>query len=141
MQDFKYVDVSSHGQPNLIKNHYADAGLDIRSNEYIHIPPKESRLIETGVKIQIKEGYVGLIWSRSGLSVKHGLEVGAGCIDASYRGEIKIHLFNHSYTPVEVIKGDKIAQLLTIPIHAGLYTLTQELDETIRGGNGFGSTG
>jgi dUTP pyrophosphatase len=141
MQDFRYVDVSSHGQPNLIKDHHADAGLDIRSNECVYIPQKESRLIETGIKIQIKEGYVGLIWSRSGLSVKHGIEVGAGCIDASYRGEVKIQLFNHSYNPVEINKGDKIAQLLTIPIHVELYTLVQELDETTRGDAGFGSTG
>jgi dUTP pyrophosphatase len=141
MITFNYVDESEHGLENLFKTHKEDAGLDIRSNEDTYIQPQSSILVKTGLYLQIKEGFVGLIWPRSGLSVKHKIEIGAGCIDASYRGEIKIHLYNYSNQIFIVNKGDRIAQLLTLPIYNGLYKRSEMLTETDRGKKGFGGTG
>jgi len=126
---------------NLCKDNLYDAGLDIRSCENIKIQAKCSSLISTDLYISIPENHVGLIWSRSGLSVKHKIEVGAGCIDATYRGEVKVHLYNHSDVDYDVNIGDKIAQLLTIPININNYIEVEELEETVRGEGGFGSTG
>lgn len=125
----------------LIKKHDLDAGQDICSNEEITILPLKSKLISTNLYIEIPSNHVGLIWSRSGLSVKNKLEVGAGCIDENYRGEIKVHLYNFGSENYIVKKGDKIAQLLTIPINNKPYIKVKKLSETSRGEGGFGSTG
>lgn len=125
----------------LTKKHFEDAGQDVQSNEDIIIPGHRSKLISTNLFVEIPLGHVGLLWSRSGLSVKYQLEVGAGCIDSNYRGEVKVHLYNHSENDYEVKKGDRIAQLLTIPINLEPYKPVESLDETDRGINGFGSTG
>ena len=125
----------------LTKANYQDAGLDIKSIEDVVIAPRSSKLISTGLYIAIPNNHVGLIWSRSGLSVKYNIEVGAGCIDASYRGEVKVHLYNHSDVPFMVTAGDRIAQLLTIPVNLKPYCDVVELDSTNRGTGGFGSTG
>lgn len=127
-------------QNKLKRAHIFDAGQDICSDEDITIFAKDSALIHTGLYIAIDKNNVGLIWSRSGLSVKHKLEVGAGCIDSNYRGEIIVHLYNHSDTNYNVKKGDKIAQLLTIPIDLSEYEEVEDLDVTDRGNGGFGST-
>jgi dUTP pyrophosphatase len=126
---------------NLIKNNLQDAGLDILSNEDVVVPARNSKLISTDLYIAIPENHVGLIWSRSGLSVKHNIEVGAGCIDNTYRGEVKVHLYNHGDNDYVVSSGDKIAQLLTIPIHIYHYEQVDKLTSTERGAGGFGSTG
>ena len=125
----------------LTKINKFDAGLDVPSNEDITIPPRSSILVHTGIKIAVPDNYVGLLWSRSGLSVKHKIEVGAGCIDATYRGELMVHLFNHSDEPFEVKKGDRIAQLITMYINIHPYMKVKKLDDTGRGDKGFGSTG
>lgn len=127
--------------PSLVKKNYQDAGLDIVSNENISINPKTSAIISTGLYIEIPENHVGLIWSRSGLSVKNNIEVGAGCIDASYRGEVKVHLYNYGDNIFEIKIGDRIAQLLTIPVNLNVYTDVDELSSTDRGAGGFGHTG
>ena len=82
-----------------------------------------------------------MLWSRSGLSVKHNVECGAGCIDSSYRGEVKVHLYNHGDEVFYIKKGDRIAQLLTMPINLSDYTPVDELPDTDRGEKGFGSSG
>ena len=129
---------------NLFKQNYSDAGLDICSSMYVVIKPGESALISTGLYLEIDEGYVGILKSRSGLSVKYNLEVGAGVIDSSYRGEVKVHLYNFGKTDYFVMPKDRICQLLTIPISLDIYDKVHSLDElteTIRGIDGFGSTG
>jgi dUTP pyrophosphatase len=118
-----------------------DAGQDIFSNEDCVIKAKESQLISTGTFLEIPHNCVGLIWSRSGLSVKNKIEVGAGCIDENYRGEIKIHLYNFGDNNFQINKGDRIAQLLTIPINLENYELSHNLSSTDRGVDGFGSSG
>lgn len=125
----------------LFKKNVGDAGLDICSNEESIIKGNSSKLITTGLYISIPENCVGLIWSRSGLSVKSKIEVGAGCIDSGYRGEILIHLYNFGEEDFKIMPGDRIAQLLTIPINLNFYDEVDELDNTDRGQSGFGSTG
>jgi len=125
----------------LFKNHNIDAGLDVYSDEDTIISPRSSKLVSTNLKISIPDGCVGLLWSRSGLSVKNSIEVGAGCIDAGYTGEVKVHLYNHGDDIFNISKGDRIAQLLTIPININMYERVDELSDTERGTGGFGSTG
>ena len=138
----KFFDNAFEGD-TLTKKHVLDAGLDIKASEDVEIPAYGGRLISTGLFLAIPPGYVGLFWSRSGLSLA-GLHVGAGCIDASYRGECKVVLHNLSDKPFQVKKGDRIAQLLTVPVNLGLYEQVPSLEElcnTDRGEGGFGSTG
>jgi dUTP pyrophosphatase len=126
---------------NLTKQNGLDAGLDIKCSEECVILPGDSKLVSTGLYLQVPTGFVGLIWSRSGLSVKHKIEVGAGCIDSTYRGEIKVHLYNFGKTEFKIQKGDRIAQLLTIPVLLNIYLFTDELEPTDRAEKGFGSSG
>jgi len=125
---------------NLTKANFFDAGLDLRSAESVEIPAGDRKLIGTGVYLKIPDGCVGLLWSRSGLSYKKGIQVGAGCVDSTYRGEVKVLLFNLSKETQTVEIGDKIAQLLTFPVNLYSYVKVEELDVTERGANGFGST-
>jgi dUTP pyrophosphatase len=125
----------------MTKKNLYDAGLDICSNKNIVVQAKSSAIISTGLFLEIPDYHVGLLWSRSGLSVKNKIEVGAGCIDSSYRGEVKVHLYNHSDFDFEIKIGDRIAQLLTIPINIEFYRESEELSDTNRGSDGFGSTG
>lgn len=125
----------------LTRNNPLDAGQDVHSAEELRIPPRSSALISTELFVAVPEGCVGLLWSRSGLSVKHNIECGAGCIDAGYRGEVKVHLYNHGDKPFYINKGDRIAQLLTIPISLQNYVSVDSLPEADRGDNGFGSSG
>jgi dUTP pyrophosphatase len=125
----------------LTKKHEFDAGLDICSNENIEVPARGRQLVMTGIRLKIPDGMAGLVWSRSGLSVAHGIEVGAGLIDSTYRGELGVLLYNHSDEPFEIKKGNRIAQLVTVPIMLDTYLKVETLDETPRGEGGFGSTG
>lgn len=130
-------------QGKLYKANNLDAGQDIFSNEDVVIEANSGKLISTNLYIAVPDNHVGLIWSRSGLSVKHKIEVGAGCIDIGYRGEVKVHLYNFSNTPYKVNTGDKIAQLLTIPINLLEYKQVEEFTivESERNEKGFGSSG
>lgn len=125
----------------LLKTHRNDAGLDICSSVEIVIPARGSAIVKTDLYIEVPLGHVGMIKSRSGLSVKHKIEVGAGIIDSEYRGEVGVHLYNHGDSAYTVGKGDKIAQLLTIPVMLNLYEESETLSDSSRGENGFGSTG
>ena len=126
---------------NLFKKHHFDAGFDIESAERVIIPAGSSALISTGLHIEIPAGCVGKIWSRSGLSVKYNIEVGAGVIDHGYTGEVKVHLYNHGYDPYKVAAGDRIAQLVVLPIMLPTIVVVDKLDDSARGDGGFGSTG
>jgi dUTP pyrophosphatase len=118
-----------------------DAGYDICTNETRTVPPFSSAAFSTGLRVAIPPGYVGKVVSRSGLSFKHNIEVGAGVIDSGYRGEIRINLHNHGNGPVTFNAGDRIAQLLILKHESPEFNLVEELDETERGENGFGHTG
>jgi dUTP pyrophosphatase len=121
--------------------HAGDAGADITASEKIAIPPRERALVSTGVRLEIPEGCVGLIWPRSGLAVKKGIDCGAGVIDSHYRGEVKILLFNHSDTEFQVEPGDRIAQILIQKVERVEFHPADQLNKTTRNDAGFGSTG
>ena len=120
--------------------HPFDAGLDLYAMEDGYIRCNQSRTFDTGVHIEIPEGCVGLVKSKSGLMCKHGI-ITDGTIDAHYTGSIRVCLFNHGGSRYEVKKGDKIAQLVIVPCVLPPLELVDSLEETDRGDNGFGSTG
>lgn len=118
------------------------AGLDLYSVEDIVLGSGARELIQTGVGMDIPKGYVGIVKSRSGLAARHGLEVGAGVIDSDYRGEIKVLLYNNSLNTYHIKAGDRIAQILLIPVLMDVEVeQVYTLDQTDRGYEGFGSTG
>ena len=118
-----------------------DAGMDLYACEKAVIAPQERTLIATGIAMAIPIGYVGLIWDKSGIATKHGLKTMAGVIDSGYRGEVKILIHNLSDKPYTVEAGTKIAQMLIQPVEQKKIVEVEELDETTRGEDGFGSTG
>lgn len=124
--------------------HEGDAGLDLYSAEDATLAPFERRLIATGVAVSIPEGYAGFVQPRSGLAIKQGLSLvnTPGLIDSHYRGEIKAIAINlDSQNQIEIRRGDKIAQLVIQPVARVELVEVVELDETVRGEGGFGSTG
>ena len=120
------------------------AGYDLKSSETTCIPARGRCLVSTGISVMIPNGHYGRIAPRSGLSSKFGIETGAGVIDADYRGEVKILLFNHSDDTFPVQPGDRIAQLILEKIATPdikVVHSSDELSNSERGSNGFGSTG
>jgi dUTP pyrophosphatase len=97
--------------------------------------------VPTGLQVAIPEGHVGLVWPRSGLAVRHGIDTLAGVIDSDYRGELRVVLVNHGDEPFRVAPGERIAQLLVQRVERAVFTRAERLDETARGTGGFGSTG
>lgn len=120
--------------------HSADAGYDLRSPITGRIYAGEAVVIDTGVHVQIPVGYVGMLKSKSGLNVKHDI-VGEGVIDSGYTGSIRVKLYNHGAESYMIECGDKISQLVILPIITPELELVTELEETDRGNKGFGSTG
>jgi dUTP pyrophosphatase len=118
-----------------------DAGWDLYSSERSLVIPSKRRIISTSISLAIPDGYVGLIWPRSGLAVKRGIDVFAGVIDSGYRGEIKVCLYNSSETSVEISKGDRIAQIIFHKLPQTEMLEVDSLDDSIRGDGGFGSSG
>lgn len=131
--------------PNVempVQAHDDDAGFDLRSTVRVDIPPGQSFLVGTGLQMSIPKGYCGQINPRSGLATKHQLLVGARIIDSNYRGEIKIHLINKGNDTVEIVEGMRVAQILFLPVLTDIqYVLDGDLDDTVRGSDGFGSSG
>ena len=117
------------------------AGLDLRSVDHAWVYRGRRTAIRTGVRLAIPPGFVGLIRDRSGLAKRAGVSVLGGVIDSDYRGEISVILQSHGQEHLEVHPGDRIAQLLIIPIPAVRIREVDQLDETARGEGGFGSTG
>ncbi|MDP6231612.1 MAG: dUTP diphosphatase [Nitrospinaceae bacterium] len=122
-------------------SHPGDAGADLKASEKTTVPTRGKTLVATGLHIALPEGHVGLIWPRSGLAVKHSIDCGAGVIDAQYRGEVKVLLFNHSDLDFQIEPGDRIAQLLVQKVESINFLSVDDLDDTARNKNGFGSTG
>lgn len=121
--------------------HAHDAGFDLHSIEDYELQPNERKLFKTGIAMSIPQGYVGLIWPRSGLSFKRGVDILGGVIDAGYRGDIGVILLNTGAIPLVVKKGERIAQMLIQPIVLPSFVEVENLDETDRGAGGFGSSG
>ena len=122
------------------KAHPEDAGFDLMAREGQIVPAHGSAIFDTGVHIEIPSGYVGFLKSKSGLNVKHGITSEA-VIDAGYTGSICVKLYNNTRIPYIVEKGDKISQLVILPIYSDELEVVDSLDETARGNNGFGSSG
>lgn len=120
--------------------HEADAGYDLRSPVKCRLYAGQAVVIDTGVHIAIPKGYAGMLKSKSGLNVKHDI-VGEGVIDSGYTGSIRVKLYNHGTESYMVEVGDKISQLVIIPIITPELEVVSDLDATDRGDGGFGSTG
>ena len=120
--------------------HASDAGLDLYSRQDIIIPAGGSAVFDTGVHVSLPEGTVGMLKSKSGLNVKHGI-LCEGVIDAGYTGPIVAKLYNHGIENVVIEAGMKIVQLVILPVLAPELELADALEDTERGVGGFGSTG
>lgn len=117
------------------------AGLDLYADCDLLLTPGFWSPVSTGIAVAIPDGYVGLIWPRSGLAVQHGIDVLAGVIDSDYRGEIKAVLINHGPESIRIHPGDRIAQLLIQPVAMFEPVEAKSLPDTERGNGGFGHTG
>ena len=120
--------------------HEHDGGMDLYAMEDQIVPAKESAIFDTGVHVQLPSGTAGLLVSKSGLNVKNGL-TSEGLIDEGYTGSIVVKLYNNSSFDYRVHRGDKISQLVILPIITPEVELVDELENTERGTGGFGSTG
>ena len=120
--------------------HPGDAGLDLFSSEDHLLRPGEVRPVQTGIQVAIPRGHVGLIWDKSGISLR-GVHRLAGVVDAGYRGEVQVVMVNLSREPYEIKAGMKIAQMLIQPIVEINVVEAENLDDTSRGEGGFGSIG
>ena len=129
--------------PTLGSRFAAGADLYSAENGDVVIAPGETKFIGTGLAVEIPEGYVGLVYARSGLACKRGLAPAkkVGVIDSDYRGEIKVAIHNHGTEARTIEKGERIAQMVIVPYLTAEYEEAEELSETVRGEGGFGSTG
>jgi len=124
--------------------HVGDAGMDLYAAADMVLNPFERQLIPTGIAVAIPVGFAGFVQPRSGLAIRNGLSLvnTPGLIDSHYRGEIKVIAINlDPHVPIEVKRGDKIAQFVIQPVAYADLIEVDELDETVRGEGGFGSTG
>jgi dUTP pyrophosphatase len=119
------------------------SGMDVLAAEDVTIAPGGRHAVATGLAVAIPHGFELQVRPRSGLALKHGITVPntPGTIDADYRGELKVILINHGAEPFAVLRGDRIAQLVLAPVVRASWLKVDELDATVRGQGGFGSTG
>jgi len=117
------------------------AGADLRASEAVEIAPGARAAVPTGLRLQIPPGHVGLVWPRSGLAVRHGIDTLAGVIDSDYRGEVRVVLVNHGEEPFRIERGDRVAQLLVQKVERAAFAAVATIDATGRGEGGFGSSG
>ena len=118
-----------------------DAGYDLYALNGTIIDKHCHKLIKTGIAFSIPDGYAGLIWPRSGMAYKHGIDVFAGVIDSSYRGDVGVILYNSQYSNYKIEAGDRIAQIVFQKVQDFDLRLVTDLDDTERGLGGFGSSG
>ena len=132
------------GLPPPAYAHPGDAGADLVTAVDVSLAPGERAMVPTGVALALPEGFVALVHPRSGLAARHGLSIvnTPGTIDAGYRGEIKVLLVNHDpVEPVELRRGDRIAQLVVQRVEHASFVEVDELPGSVRGAGGYGSTG
>lgn len=124
-----------------VRAHDTDAGLDLRARDNAFVPARGSAVIGTGVHVELPKGTAGLLVSKSGLNVNHDI-TSTGLIDEPYRGEIMVKLYNHGNTSYQVKAGDKVSQLMIVPVLYEPVEIVDSLDmDTDRGEAGFGSSG
>lgn len=117
------------------------AGADLRAREAVLLPAGGRAAVATGLHVEIPAGHVGLVWPRSGLAVRHGIDTLAGVIDSDYRGEVRVVLVNHGEAAFRIEPGDRIGQLLVQRVERASFSRADALAATSRGEGGFGSTG
>ena len=119
------------------------AGADLYACNAVTVEPGATEFVQTGLALEVPAGYAGLVYARSGLACKKGLAPAnkVGVIDADYRGEVMVALYNHSSQAVEIEPGERVAQLVITPYLTAVFEETEELSDTVRGEGGFGSTG
>jgi dUTP diphosphatase len=124
-------------------SHVGDAGVDLRSTINANLDVGERILVPSGFAFEIPPGHCGLVMPRSGLALKHGISVvnSPGLIDSGYRGEIKVTLINHGSETFEIVRGERIAQLVIMPFVTQEIVDVEALSDTARGDGGYGSTG
>lgn len=125
-------------------SHPGDAGADLSSAEALTLAPGQRATVGTGVSIALPDGYVAFVVPRSGLAAKHGITIvnSPGTVDAGYRGELKVTLLNTDLSePFEIAVGDRIAQVIVMPVTQARFIPVEKLPVSERGESGFGSTG
>ena len=120
--------------------HFGDAGADLYANEEVDIQPNKVKIVQTGLKVEIPDGYEMQVRPRSGMSTKTPILGILGTVDSGYRGSLGVMLYNHGDIPYHVQKGDRIAQAIISPTYHGNFLISESLSETERGEGGFGST-
>ena len=141
MNDIKFIQATVDVGANIpTRAHRKDAGMDLYATKGGWIMPKSRKTFGTGFHAAIPAGMVGLLTSKSGMMAKQGI-TSRGTIDSGYTGEIKAVLFNHSWLPVRIKNGQKITQLVIMPIVIPKVLFVDKLEDTARGDGGFGSTG
>ena len=121
--------------------HFGDAGADLYANEDIEIQPNEVKIVPTGLRVEIHDGYEMQVRPRSGMSTKTPILGIFGTVDSGYRGPLGVMLYNHGTENYQVHKGDRIAQAVIAPTYHGNFLVVESLSETERGEGGFGSSG
>lgn len=134
------VKVTGTGAPPRYASDAA-AGADLHAAESLTLGPGERAAVATALHLELPPGHVGLVWPRSGLALKHGIDTLAGVVDSDYRGEVKVVLVNHGREPFRIEPGDRIAQLLVQRVERASFVPADVLSGTVRGTGGFGSSG
>lgn len=129
--------------PSPSHAHDGDGAVDLYARQPASMEPGERTKVPTGIAVAIPIGFAGLVIPRSGLAATQGVGVtnGPGLIDAGYRGEIAVLLVNHGHEPVHIARGDRIAQLMVVPVVEQELVEVEELPDSLRADGGFGSTG
>jgi dUTP pyrophosphatase len=123
--------------------HPGDGGVDLYARRDVRLEPEAWTMVPTGIAVAIPDGFAGLVVPRSGLAARRGVGVvnGPGLVDAGFRGEIQVILINHGAEPLELQRGERVAQLVVVPVVAQQFVEVDELPPSTRGEGGFGSTG
>ena len=129
--------------PEPLYAHEGDSGADLAASENCLIEARSWALVKTGLKIAVPEGYEAQVRPRSGMALKYGLTVlnTPGTVDSNYRGEVGVIVMNHNERAILIKRGERVAQLVIVPVAHATFERVEELPDTDRGAGGFGSTG